>query len=140
MASPSAGRRGRTDGRGDRYDVRTPTLVLRARVRTASRWRRDRDALQTSTPSLRLWCGFCWSPPGGRRDGGQPKRSAKRTTTFNPAKTERAGFEPAMEFDPHTRLAGECLQPLGHLSKDSGKASLGIGGRDGSRYAAQPSL
>jgi hypothetical protein len=30
--------------------------------------------------------------------------------------TERAGFEPAMEFDPHTRLAGECLQPLGHLS------------------------
>jgi site-specific DNA recombinase len=30
---------------------------------------------------------------------------------------ERAGFEPAMEFDPHTRLAGECLQPLGHLSR-----------------------
>jgi site-specific DNA recombinase len=33
---------------------------------------------------------------------------------------ERAGFEPAMEFDPHTRLAGECLQPLGHLSLDQG--------------------
>src|SRR3954466_3551911 len=32
-------------------------------------------------------------------------------------RTERAGFEPAMEFDPHTRLAGECLQPLGHLSR-----------------------
>ncbi len=32
---------------------------------------------------------------------------------------ERAGFEPAMEFNPHTRLAGECLQPLGHLSQDS---------------------
>jgi hypothetical protein len=32
---------------------------------------------------------------------------------------ERAGFEPAMEFNPHTRLAGECLQPLGHLSKCS---------------------
>jgi site-specific DNA recombinase len=31
---------------------------------------------------------------------------------------ERAGFEPAMEFNPHTRLAGECLQPLGHLSRD----------------------
>src|SRR3954464_11549860 len=29
---------------------------------------------------------------------------------------ERAGFEPAMEVSPHTRLAGECLQPLGHLS------------------------
>ncbi len=36
------------------------------------------------------------------------------------AGTERAGFEPAMEFDPHTRLAGECLQPLGHLSRRSG--------------------
>jgi hypothetical protein len=30
---------------------------------------------------------------------------------------ERAGFEPAMEREPHTRLAGECLQPLGHLSR-----------------------
>src|SRR5271170_4012740 len=37
--------------------------------------------------------------------------------------TERAGFEPAMEFDPHTRLAGECLQPLGHLSRE-GDASV----------------
>jgi hypothetical protein len=36
--------------------------------------------------------------------------------------TERAGFEPAMEFNPHTRLAGECLQPLGHLSWRSGKS------------------
>ena len=24
-----------------------------------------------------------------------------------------------MEFDPHTRLAGECLQPLGHLSQEA---------------------
>ena len=30
--------------------------------------------------------------------------------------TEREGFEPSMEVSPHTRLAGECLQPLGHLS------------------------
>jgi site-specific DNA recombinase len=35
---------------------------------------------------------------------------------------ERAGFEPAMEFNPHTRLAGECLQPLGHLSSNSERA------------------
>ncbi len=34
---------------------------------------------------------------------------------------ERGGFEPPMEFDPHTRLAGECLQPLGHLSRDCGR-------------------
>jgi hypothetical protein len=38
--------------------------------------------------------------------------------------TERAGFEPAMEFNPHTRLAGECLQPLGHLSL--GSAWIGL--------------
>src|SRR5215218_7859644 len=30
---------------------------------------------------------------------------------------EREGFEPSMEVSPHTRLAGECLQPLGHLSR-----------------------
>ena len=41
-----------------------------------------------------------------------------------PGETERAGFEPAMEFDPHTRLAGECLQPLGHLSWDRQGPSL----------------
>src|ERR671922_236348 len=33
-----------------------------------------------------------------------------------PVETEREGFEPSMEREPHTRLAGECLQPLGHLS------------------------
>ena len=31
-------------------------------------------------------------------------------------KTEREGFEPSRELAPPTRLAGECLQPLGHLS------------------------
>jgi site-specific DNA recombinase len=30
---------------------------------------------------------------------------------------ERAGFEPAKGYEPLTRLAGECLQPLGHLSR-----------------------
>ena len=49
---------------------------------------------------------------------------------------ERAGFEPAMEVEPHTRLAGECLQPLGHLSRRSSQqckawdrptGALGIG-------------
>jgi hypothetical protein len=43
--------------------------------------------------------------------------------------TERAGFEPAMEFDPHTRLAGECLQPLGHLSLRSGSQFRAYGPR-----------
>jgi hypothetical protein len=37
---------------------------------------------------------------------------------------EREGFEPSMEFDPHTRLAGECLQPLGHLSWLRGSVKL----------------
>ena len=31
---------------------------------------------------------------------------------------EREGFEPSMRFKPHTPLAGERLQPLGHLSSD----------------------
>ena len=34
---------------------------------------------------------------------------------------EREGFEPSMEFNPHTPLAGERLQPLGHLSGKGGK-------------------
>jgi hypothetical protein len=32
------------------------------------------------------------------------------------AEAEREGFEPSRELAPPTRLAGECLQPLGHLS------------------------
>src|ERR1700727_4005501 len=40
-----------------------------------------------------------------------------RAAASDPGETERAGFEPAMECDPHTRLAGECLQPPGHSSR-----------------------
>ncbi len=29
---------------------------------------------------------------------------------------EKERFELSMEYNPHTRLAGECLQPLGHFS------------------------
>ncbi len=31
--------------------------------------------------------------------------------------TERGGFEPPMEFNPHNSLAGSRFQPLSHLSK-----------------------
>ena len=34
---------------------------------------------------------------------------------------EREGFEPSRELAPPTRLAGECLQPLGHLSGHSAR-------------------
>ncbi len=30
--------------------------------------------------------------------------------------TERAGFEPAVGFDPHAALAKRCFRPLSHLS------------------------
>jgi D-serine deaminase-like pyridoxal phosphate-dependent protein/DNA invertase Pin-like site-specific DNA recombinase len=41
---------------------------------------------------------------------------------------EREGFEPSRELAPPTRLAGECLQPLGHLSGASDcRATAGIG-------------
>jgi hypothetical protein len=62
-------------------------------------------------------------PQAGRSPGRQPQND--RDPDFRGRGSqymqmaERAGFEPAMEFNPHTRLAGECLQPLGHLSKDS---------------------
>ncbi len=29
---------------------------------------------------------------------------------------DRAGFEPAIRFDPYTHFPGVRLQPLGHLS------------------------
>ena len=70
-----------------------------------------------------------------RQNGRRPARVAPNKTRRSPRDdhdpiswgrgsyfeqmAERAGFEPAMEFDPHTRLAGECLQPLGHLSLGS---------------------
>jgi site-specific DNA recombinase len=52
-----------------------------------------------------------------------PKPAAAGCSYFDQM-AERAGFEPAMEFNPHTRLAGECLQPLGHLSPRERNASV----------------
>ena len=45
-----------------------------------------------------------------------PSIAAVRGTPHRGKRAERAGFEPAMGDESHTRLAGECLQPLGHLS------------------------
>ncbi len=53
--------------------------------------------------------------PTKNRAGSADERSAGPVSIYEQM-AERAGFEPAMEFNPHTRLAGECLQPLGHLS------------------------
>ena len=52
--------------------------------------------------------------PGDVRTAGE-LRSGLRAMH---GRAERAGFEPARELAPPTRLAGECLQPLGHLSGD----------------------
>ena len=41
---------------------------------------------------------------------------------------EREGFEPSVEYNPHTRLAGEHLRPLGHLSAGlSGQMAEAVG-------------
>ena len=40
-----------------------------------------------------------------------------RTSGFFLSMAEREGFEPSVEFYPHTRLAGEHHRPLGHLSR-----------------------
>ena len=54
------------------------------------------------------------------RVGGIAREEQSRFTGFEDKRTERAGFEPAKEREPLTRLAGECLQPLGHLSEALG--------------------
>ncbi len=60
------------------------------------------------------------APAGSKTPGNRTQKTATPTSRGHGSHfkqmAERAGFEPAMEFDPHTRLAGECLQPLGHLS------------------------
>jgi hypothetical protein len=61
------------------------------------------------------------------RTGSATDRRSTGPVSIYEQMAERAGFEPAMEFDPHTRLAGECLQPLGHLSWDE-QASLETAG------------
>ena len=42
------------------------------------------------------------------------RESVKHFSSVELAESE--GFEPSMEFNPHTPLAGEPLQPLGQLS------------------------
>jgi hypothetical protein len=63
------------------------------------------------------------APTQNRAGNATDERSASPVSIYEQM-AERAGFEPAMEFNPHTRLAGECLQPLGHLSL--GSASIGL--------------
>ncbi len=49
----------------------------------------------------------------------RPSRNGASSDSFPGPLTpeaEREGFEPSRELAPPTRLAGECLQPLGHLS------------------------
>jgi hypothetical protein len=49
----------------------------------------------------------------------------RRTVSATRKLAEREGFEPSMEFNPHTPLAGERLQPLGHLSGHNQKSRAG---------------
>jgi hypothetical protein len=52
------------------------------------------------------------------RGWGPASRSVPRRLNrgHGACEAEREGFEPSIEREPDTRLAGECLQPLGHLS------------------------
>jgi hypothetical protein len=49
---------------------------------------------------------LAWLPPGDRQR--DKSKDAVRSERFV---AEREGFEPSMELSPHTRLAGERLQP-----------------------------
>src|SRR5262245_15859920 len=48
-----------------------------------------------------------------------------RSTLSRERMAERRGFEPPDRFYPINRLAGGCLQPLGHLS--AGRLAEGVG-------------
>ena len=49
-----------------------------------------------------------------------PSVESKRVDLIGLA-AERAGFEPAVGFDPHAALAKRCYRPLSHLSGLWGK-------------------
>src|SRR4051794_17263013 len=59
-------------------------------------------------PTLNRTHGYANCFGGSRRPGCRRPRARS---------AEREGFEPSNEVAPVTRLAGECLQPLGHLSR-----------------------
>src|SRR4051794_2211615 len=56
--------------------------------------------------------------PSSFRPDAPPLRPCAPNGAGGRAVAEREGFEPSRELAPPTRLAGECLQPLGHLSWD----------------------
>ena len=107
---------------GDRVGAARRARDIRAarreQRRAARAERRRAPAAWTSPP--RNWSRSTATPPRATSTSGRPPARASPAAASGraaPDRTERAGFEPAMEFDPHTRLAGECLQPLGHLSR-----------------------
>ncbi len=53
---------------------------------------------------------------GYRENQGPAWSSGLSWTTPDAYLAERAGFEPAIRFNPYTRFPGVRLQPLGHLS------------------------
>ena len=46
----------------------------------------------------------------------QQPRKNNGPADAGPSDTERAGFEPAVQFDPYAALAKRCFRPLSHLS------------------------
>ncbi len=55
-----------------------------------------------------------WSAPNAMS---QSEKSHSLTADGS-FEAERAGFEPAVGFDPYAALAKRCYRPLSHLSKD----------------------
>jgi hypothetical protein len=49
-----------------------------------------------------------------------PKCSGRQSSRRSRAQRRGRDSNPRWSFPPHTRLAGECLQPLGHLSGNGG--------------------
>jgi hypothetical protein len=90
---------------------RTPLYDAIVRLTEELQQARQAPATATSRPKI----------PGNKAKSPQDDHGpeSRGRGSYIAQMAERAGFEPAMEFNPHTRLAGECLQPLGHLSSES---------------------
>jgi hypothetical protein len=106
-------------GRRPRAHARRHRAVHASQAGDARRSRRQE--VSATGPATGLGCqllrfatGLCES---GRRQASLLRAVARLCMRLHVSgSAEREGFEPSRELAPSTRLAGECLQPLGHLS------------------------
>ena len=119
--------------------TRTPNLLVRSqmlypielsahRMPGASAGCVHRRDIVDRTPRVATGDAAPAARPGARSPKPTPIRRRGQAADGPGAMAERGGFEPPVRFWPHNRLAGGCLQPLGHLSGMFRRSATG-GGR-----------